>query len=455
MKILFVSKEGDSAGLWWTCKEQGATVSAFIKEKWARRIMDGIIPKVETLEEGLSAKPDVIVFDLNGMGKEADKLRKVGHKVVCGSELADKLEFDRAWGVKICQQYGVKTPKTTEFSNYDEAIAHVKKTNKPYAIKIDSNTGGESASYVGKDTQDMLDYLEHSKEDGSVKGATFILQEVVKGAELSTELWLSNGDPVWPCNSTFETKKFQAGELGQRTGCESSLVFHYGKESKVYDKTIRKILPLLKHSQWTGCIDVNCIVSEEDREPYFLEWTPRIGYSAIYAFVACLGITLPEFFYKVSRGTFTIPFKSLWGASLKISIPPYPVHIEDEKASEEVYGATEGIRVHGKIGKDFIPIDVMREDGKPGLVCAGVTAIIGECLGRGETMLEAWRASQKIFKTVEVPNAQGRYTDGAEDAWKRVLKLRQMGYMDIPRPSQSSAGPGESSSTPSIVARAR
>lgn len=446
MKILFVSKEGDSSGLWYLCKKQGDTVKSYIKEKWARRIMDGIIPKCETLEEGLSDKPEVIVFDLNGMGKEADAIRKSGHKVVCGSELSDKLEFDRAWGVNICKQYGIRTPKTTEFSNYDQAIAHVKKTNKPYAIKIDSNNGGESASYVGKDTQDMLDYLEHSKEEGKVDGSKFILQEVVKGAEISTELWLANGDPIWPCNSTFETKKFQAGELGQRTGCESSLVFHYeGRQSKVFDKTIKKILPLLKHSQYTGCIDVNCIVSEDDHEPYFLEWTPRLGYSAIYALTSILGLPIADFFGKVSRGTFTIPFKNLWGASLKISIPPYPVYIEDEKSSGEVYGTTEGVRINGKYGNDFIPIDV--EKGKrTEFQCSGTTAIIGECLGRGNTLMEAWRSSQRVFKTVEVPNSQGRYTDGAEDAWKRVLKLKNMGY-DIPSPI--SAGGSQISSTPS------
>lgn len=32
-------------------------------------------------------------------------------------------------------------------------------------------------------------------------------------------------------------------------------------------------------------------------------------------------------------------------------------------------------------------------------------------------------------------NKGGRYVDGAEDAWKRILKLRQFGYTDVPSPS--------------------
>ena len=434
MRILLHSKEGDSAGLAYQFQREGATVDFFIKEKWARRAMGEIVPHVESLEEGLKNKPDFILFDLNGDGETADKLRKDGWKVVNGSALADKLEFDRAYGVKVCEQYGIKTPKTTEFQNVDEALAFIKKNNKPYAIKMDDNAGGESASYVGKDAEDMTDYLTQQKEAGKINGNKFIIQEVVKGAEVSTEVWFSGGDPVWPANSTLETKKFLAGELGPRTGCEVSLVYHYdGLRSKIVDRTIRKLFPLLKYSKWTGCIDVNTIVSEDDHEPYFLEWTPRLGYSAIYAYQSILGIPISEYFHRLSRGAFTIPFKALWGSSLKISIPPYPTAIEPEKASEETYGLQEGVRINGEYGKDFIPIDVQKGD-KTEFVAAGVTCIIGECLGRGKTVLEAWRASQKVFKSVEVPNAQGRYTDGIEDIWKRALKLHQFGY-DCPKPS--------------------
>lgn len=434
MKILFISKEGDSSGLWYQCQREGAKVSAYIEEKWARRAMDGIIPKCESVEEALKENPDVIVVDLNGMGKLADKIRKDGYKVVCGSELADRLEFDRAWGVKICEQYGIKTPKTTEFKNVDEAMAFVKKTKEPLAIKMDSNAGGESASYVASDQEDMLDYLAQQKESGKIDGNTFIVQEVIKGAEISTELWFSDGNPVYPGNSTFETKKFLAGELGPRTGCETSLVFHYeGQASRIIERTIKKIFPLLKYSRWTGCIDVNCIVSEEDHEPYFLEWTPRIGYSAIYAYMAILGMPISEYFYRLSRGPFTIPFKSMWGASLKLSIPPYPTAIEPPEASSKTYGLQEGVRINGEYGKDFIPVDVQKGKNTQ-LMCAGITCIIGESLGRGNSILEAWRSSQKVFKSVEVPNKQGRYTDGINDPWERVLKLKKWGY-DVPGPS--------------------
>jgi phosphoribosylamine-glycine ligase len=431
MRVLIHSREGDSSGLAWQMQKEGASVDLFVKDKSMRRTMEGIIPHVETLEEGLKNKPDFIIFDLNGDGKTADDLRKDGWKVINGSALADRMEFDRAWGVKLCQQVGIKTPKTTEFDNVDAAMAFVKENNKPYAIKMDNNSGGESASYVAKDAEDMTDYLAQQKESGKINGDKFIVQEVVKGAEISTEMWFCDGAPLWPANGTLEDKHFLAGGLGQRTGCEVSVVYHYaGAHSKIVDRTIRKLFPLLKYARWTGCVDVNAIISEDDHEPYFLEWTPRIGYSAIYAYAAILALPVSEYFDRLRRGPFTIPFKALWGSSLKLSIPPYPTAIEPDKASEETYGLAQGVRVNGKYGPDFLPIDVMKGK-KTEFASAGTTCIIGECLGRGATLSEAWRASQKVFKTVEVPNAQGRYTDGVEDIWTRARKLKSWGY-EIP-----------------------
>lgn len=449
MKILIYSLEGDSSGLAYSMQKEGAKVDLFVKKKWARPTMEGLVPKVETLEEGLVNKPDFILFDLNGDGPIADSLRKEGWKVVNGSALADRMEFDRAWGVKLCEQYGIRTPKTMEFKNVDEAASYVKKTNKPYAVKMDSNAGGESASFVSKDAEEMLDYLAQQKESGKINGHTFILQEVVKGAEISTEVWFCNGEPLWPANSTFETKKFLAGELGQRTGCEVSLVCHYeGTGSKIVASTIRKLFPLLKYARWTGCLDVNCIVSEVDHEPYFLEFTPRLGYSAVYAYQSILGLPIYEYFAKVSRGTFTIPFKNIWGTALKLSIPPYPVTIENQKVSQEIYGFQQGIRLNGKISKDFVPVDIQKGP-KDDLVCAGTTSILGECLGRGNSIVDAWRGSQKVFEEVDVPNKQGRFTDGINDLWDRIVLLRKWGY-DIPYPNKQFSGVGKSV-TPSPV----
>lgn len=447
MKILIHSASADSAGLAYIMQREGAEVSIYIKDTFSRRVLSGMVPHVESIEEGLKLKPDFILFDLNGDGATADKLKKDGWKVVGGSSLADKLEMDRAYGVNVAKQYGIKVPPTVEFKNVDDAIAHIKKTKKPLAIKVDNNKS-EASSYVAKSQEDMLDYISHQKEEGLINGDTFILQEVIHGSEVSTECWFANGTPCFPSNSTWETKKLLAGELGVRTGCETSAVCHYeGHHSRLSERTVLKIAPLLKYARYTGPMDVNTIVSEEDHEPYFLEFTPRLGYSAIYAYSAMLGMTLSSYFEHMVYQSFTIPFKARWTTSLKVHIPPYPFSFEDDKISRKVYDVTEGIRVNAKNNKDFIPIDVQVKK-KDQMVCAGTMGIIGECLGRGSSLMEAWKGSKQVFEAVEVPNKGGRFTDGIDDAWKRILKLRNWGYTDIPQPSSGQISVGTKASKP-------
>jgi phosphoribosylamine-glycine ligase len=439
LKILFLSKESDSSGLWYQCHREGAEVWAYIKEPWARKAMDEIVPKVETISEGLKYKPDVIVVDQNFMGEECEKLRKDGYRVVGGSKLAERLEFDRNYGISVAKQFGLSVPEYQKFSSVDDAIAYVKKQNQAFAIKID-HADSEASSYVAKDATDMVDYLSYAKEKKTIKpSSTFVIQKKIEGTEVSNECFFFDGTPILSSiNTTFESKFFQSEGYGVRTGAEVSLVCHFEGHSDLYDATIRRLLPLLKHTRWNGPIDSNSIVEKGTKKCQFLEFTPRFGYSAIFAYMAMLGMPISQFFYQISRGVLEIPYKATWATSLKLSIPPYPTSSDDPEVVKKIYSKIEGVKINGEYGKDFIPIDVKKGD-RTELMCAGVTGIIGECLGRGNSVLEAWRASQKVSKSVEAPNKQCRYVDGMEGLWKRVMELRNMGF-NIPKPISAEGG---------------
>lgn len=161
MRILIHSSSADSGGLAYLMQKEGAQVDFYVKDPSYRRGMEGIVPHVETMDEGLRNKPDVVLFDLNGDGDEAERIRRMGFKVVGGSQIADRLEMDRNYGTSVAKQYGLKVPKTTEFKDLSQAIAFVKKEKKALAIKIDNNKS-ESSSYVAKDAEEMVDYLSYS-----------------------------------------------------------------------------------------------------------------------------------------------------------------------------------------------------------------------------------------------------------------------------------------------------
>jgi len=104
--------------------------------------------------------------------------------------------MDRAYGVQVAKQYGLKVPKTVEFKNIGRSITYIKSNPKPLAIKVDNNKS-ESSSYVAKDQKDMFGLHKLPKRRRMMVGDTFVLQEVIKGAEVSTECWFSNWDSVF------------------------------------------------------------------------------------------------------------------------------------------------------------------------------------------------------------------------------------------------------------------
>lgn len=437
LKILVHSANGDGIALANRFKKEGAQVWVYIEEKGCRRIGDGLVDKVDSVTRGMAEKPDFVLFDMSGSGELADRLRKAGTKVIGSSAMADKMETDRKFGLDLMKNNGIKIPVTAEFKTIEDALFHVKQNPKAYAIKMSGGDSGCASSYVAKDAADMLDYISYQKEQKLIKpGMEFVLQEVVKGVEISTEVWFSQGTPLLPYNGTFEIKKFMPGDLGPNTGCETSVVFPYLSSSpKIIEKTIKKIFPFMAKEKYTGPLDINCIVSEKDWEPYGLEWTPRLGYSAIYALSALMDSNLSEFFYGVAYGkTQRVPAKHSWATSLKVSVPPYPLDGALPEAERQLYDQIEGLRIKSPPTPHFWPVDAQK-DSKGRLVVAGVNGIVGECTGSGETLEKAWEGSKKVFEDIEIPNKMGRILDGIESATKRATKLRAMKY-DIPKISK-------------------
>ena len=149
------------------------------------------------------------------------------------------------------------------------------------------DTAASDLSYPAKDAEDMLRRLAHAQEMEELKPTQkFIIQEFIKGIEISTEVWVQNGELVGKPNGTIETKKAFPGDLGPNSGCQTSVVWPYeGLTSRIVAQTVGR--PELREwlrsptapggdalLPYSGPLDINCIISEEDHKPYGIEWTP-------------------------------------------------------------------------------------------------------------------------------------------------------------------------------------
>ena len=431
MKYLIYSISGDGAGFAWRLLEEGNDVEIFIKEPFFKGILKGLVPHVNSLEEGLSHKPDVVIFDMNGDGKVADATRKRGFRCVGGGRFNDMLEMDRTYGMSLAKRLGIKTPEFTVFkqNQIEEAIAFIHETNGRYVLKPHGNLALD-LTYVASDAEDMIHELEWIDRQGIMKG-DFILQDFVDGWEISTEGWFSNGNPIPAlANGTMERKKFLTGDLGCQTGSESSVVWPYGTDrTKIFQKTLWKMYPILKEMKFTGPIDINAIISKQDGQPYFLEFTPRFGYSAFYALAELIDGHLGQFFYDIALGKLDdISLKNdQVSMALTLSIPPYPLDSGKDfnhKALQETKGKP---IIHLPEDGHWWPYDMAFDDSVDQFVTAGTLGLICFATNSGSSVEEAEDKTYEIAQHIGIPNVQYRI-DGAEKVMEHIPEIKQMEY---------------------------
>jgi phosphoribosylamine--glycine ligase len=263
----------------------------------------------------------------------------------------------------------------------------------------------------------MLEYLE--KVNALTKGAPFMLQEVIKGTEVSVEGYF-NGDDFYLINVTLEEKKFMNKSKGPNTGCAGNLVFPLSNQSKLFKQGLGKLRNYLHSIQYTGMIDLNTIANNEGL--FGLEWTPRFGYDASAALMVMYGGNFGEMLLSTATGQ--VPdqtWKYDFVAGVRLSIPPYPSEFKGKHP--------QGVPVKGIEPEDLdqcYVYDVELEKG--GLVTAGHSGFIAVPMAGGRSIYEAFAGVDSRVDSIRIPNMQIR-TDIRDCVSKRYNELQDMGLL--------------------------
>jgi phosphoribosylamine--glycine ligase len=434
MRYTLISQHGDGLGLIWQLAREGNDVSIYFLDKSYSYGLKDMIPQASSLSEAIKNKEGIIIFDMVGQGLLADRLRKAGHKVIgagmgrYGSEsLSDKLELDRSFGLEMMDSLKIRIPSMARFKQIDDALEFVKAHPGRWVIKPSGNLPTDM-TFVPKDMDQLIGQLEKWKKERAIK-RDFVLQKYVAGIEVSTEVFFSNGFPILPPNSTLETKRFLNDNLGGQTGCQTSVVWGYReKEPRLYQKSLKKAIGLIKGTGYTGPLDINGIVSDRDGQLYGLEWCPRFGYNAVYAMTQVLDMELGKFLSDLVEGSLKeIPWKSGFGGAVRVTVPPYPFDSTDKSLKVKIYAETKGLEVDVDFkDRSYLPLDVMAEDGR--YKVAGTDGVVLEVLGYGRDLADLGRdVYNKAFK-VGLANRQFR-TDMSREARERWEGLVKKEYL--------------------------
>ena len=419
MKLFLFSKYGDAVCLAIKAIEIGHQASVYIKDAKSQSIGDGLVKKVKSWEQEAKSA-DLILFDHVGFGNIAEDLRKDGKAVLGGCRLADALELNRAFSQKTLKLAGINTPltspKLSSIANVKDWLAKNKKIGQwVYKAMGSQDTG---TTYVSEGIDDLLGYIPVLQK--RTKDASFILQERVDGTEVSHEGWF-NGKTFCQSNITFEEKRFMDEGRGRNVGCMGNIVYNLFSKNKLHKKTLGKMVSILRKADFRGPIDLNCIVTEN--EIYALEFTPRLGYDAVQAFLEGFQEDWLNWMLQIAQGaTITPKTTNQFLIAVRLATSPYPEAVSTKNSPEDI----PLIGLNKENLKHIWLSDVKKN--KVGVSCAGADGVIAVVTARGNTVKECKNRVYRTIGGVIIPDKTYRIDIGSRVP-KDLNKLKKWGWI--------------------------
>ena len=394
-------------------QDQGHTVHWFIRRvERTKDIGRGMLKPpcrfVETWQDWMRWADIVVLPDNTKYLREIDAYRKRDGVLVVGATAdAAAWELDRNAGQALMKKCKLPVADYKEFTDYDKAIAYVKKEGRAFVSKPCGDEPDKSLTYVSKSAADLVYMLERWKKAKRHKGA-FILQECVKGVEMAVGGWFGPHGFNEGWHENFEFKKLMAGDTGPATG-EMGTVVQVVKQSKLADKVLKPVADELHKIGYVGYVDVNCIIDEAGT-PWPLEFTMRPGWPTFNIQMALIEGDVVEWMSDLARGHDAKPFslnKVAVGVVMAIPDFPFSLFTRKEVTGIPIYGMTAAIahNLHFcELMSGEAPHNV---EGKvvtlPCPVTAGDYVLVAS--GTGETVRSARGKAYRILKTLEVPNS--------------------------------------------------
>ena len=436
MKILLLTNEGDGLALGLQFMREGHACAAWAKEPLGDLYKGIIEPRFygidsndkpwHDIQAAIQWQPDYAIADVTGLSWAAQQCRTAGIPVLGGDSLNDALEQDRFEALRFADACGVHIPHTLGYSEHEvsKACEFIRDCGPDEHYVVKSSRHDKASSFVATNPEDIEPFMTEFPPQGP-----FILQERIDGlCEVNVECWFSNGLPIGLVVGGMEQKKFLTGDkkhpkgLGSNTGCMSNLgwVWQRGLDHPLVKKAFTPgLLVALERLRYNGPLDMALLIGK-DHEAYFIEFTPRFGYDAIYDMMEYVETDWGKFFQALALGKLPkFNPKPGFGCSIDISITPYP------QDNPRVLFKGEPVRLDAGMKGHYWPGDVMVRDGR--LISAGVSGWLGAVTGYGLDWQEAVETSMRYVHSLEISDLQYRSDAGSQGIG--IDELRKLGFI--------------------------
>ena len=441
LRVLIIDTGSNALDFAMRCLKFGHEVKYYDqprKNGTRRRAGEGIVDKItdfDSLRKKWIGYADLIYLPDNCFYLDMLKpYRAIGYPIFAGTPESADLELNRAVGQKAMKDHGIPIMESKTFTDYDAAAEFVKK-NPHFLVSKPSGDADKALSYVAHDAADLCYMLERWKKNDKYRSDArqhgFILQEKKVGCEMAVGGWYGPGGwSKWFCEN-FENKKLMDGDLGVATG-EMGTTVRMVRKSKLADKVLLPITPLLEKLDYVGYIDNNTII-DDDGTPWPLEWTMRDGWPLRHNVQSMLKNDDPaQWMVDLINGTDSLQFiDGEVSVSVVMACPdfPYSKITNKEVCGIPIYDATDMEHIHlSEVMLGDAPILV---DDKvvtlPMYVSAGDYWLIAT--GTSPTITGARRSAYTAIRKVYAPNSPFYRLDiGRGRMVEQLPRVQKHGY---------------------------
>jgi phosphoribosylamine--glycine ligase len=376
---------------------------------------------------------DLIVVGGNDWRQsELDRWRQGGKLIVGSSVECEAWESDRSRGMAVFRACGIPVPPYHEFTDYDKAIAFVKRHDQPFVSKPSGRCDDKAMSYVAKSPEDLVYMLERWKRAGKRRGEPFILQEKISGVEFAVGAWFGPNGFVEEWEENFEHKKLFPGNLGPNTG-ELGTVSRWVNKSKLAEKVLKPLEVFLHRAGFVGCVDVSTIIDDEG-EANPLEFTTRGGWPALNLECAAFDCDLVEFFHGLASGkpprTAHKLDEIVVGVVLALPDFPYSHATRKEVIGVPIYGLSPKLMPHVHFAQAMMGEAPQGKGG--GIKTAPMHVSAGDYVaivtGQAAAVNAARRRAYGHIKQISMPSGMFYRNDVGARLIKDVPELQRHGY---------------------------
>ena len=423
MRILGIGARADLGSLYLALMREGHEVRVHAHDDGFPTLFDGLVEKVTDWRAELPwvGQDGLVLFEKVGRGALQDELRAQGHRVIGGSALGDRLEYDRAFGQEALRRTGLRTAPAHDFPDAAAAAAWLRANPGRTVLKHFNNA---RATFVGSHAAGLDVLYQLGRAQTGPGAGPVLLMPVLDGIEVGVGAYFDGTRFLLPACIDFEHKRFFPGEIGEMTGEMGTLVSYRGS-APIFDATLRRLEPTLAAAGHVGYLNLNMIANEDGLWP--LEFTCRFGNPG-YAILSPLqSAGWGDLFARMLRGNETgFPTTPGWCVGVVLTVPPFP---EERPGSDPALDPPVFFHAPPDDPAHFHFSDMRRaEDGQ--LHAGRGTGYAMVVTGTGETIPGARDAALARARTVCIPDLRYRRDIGDRVAAGELDRLRTLGWFD-------------------------